>query len=367
MKSNPSFNRNRKFGGYIINKENCPNFQEYKINNENNNKSLNPINKDNNQKNIICRKNSYLKNQNYSINNSYINSNISKNNPQFVDEYIEDIIKYIIENESINILNYSKGNIFKLQDEKFINEEKRKNIIELLIYYNYKWKLNPDSVYLAINILDRYTNKIKINKNEYELIALASFMISSKYEDIYSPNVKALSYIYSFKYEPEEILKKENHILNTLNFSLLYQSSFKFLNLLYHFSNIHNENVYYLSQLILELSLTDLNIMKYSQKIRAIGAFLFAKKAYGINSGQYYIQFLFSYNESEIKNLQKELFIVIKNVVFSEKQNLIAEKFRSSKYGFIFSVFEKKLKEKAKKKKHIASIDYKRKEIKKSK
>lgn len=349
-----SFNIKRKFGDDIINKEYYPNFQENKINNANSNKTLNSFKKENNHKNETPKKNSYINSKNSIICDSHINININenKNNPQFVDEYIDDIIKYIIENESINILNYSKENIFKLQDMKYINEEKRKQIIELLFYYNYKWKLNPDSVYLAINIMDRYINIIKINNNEYELIALASFLISSKYEDIYSPNSKSLSYIYSFKYEPEEILKKENQILNTLNFSLLYQSSFKFLNLLYHLSNINNENVYYLSQFILELSLTDLNIMKYSQRKRAIGAFIFAKKAFGINSGKFIIRLFFSYNENEIKKLQRELFIVIKNVIFSEKRNLIAEKFRSSKYGFIFTVFEKKLKEKVDKKKN---------------
>ena len=129
-----------------------------------------------------------------------------------------------------------------------------------------------------MNIMDKYTRKIKINKNEYKLIGLASFMITSKYEDIYSPNVNTLTYAYSFKYPPEDILDKEKEILYTLDFSVLYHSSFKLLNLFFHFSKINNQNVFFLSEFILELSLTNIKIIKYSQRKREFASFLLAKK-----------------------------------------------------------------------------------------
>ena len=129
-----------------------------------------------------------------------------------------------------------------------------------------------------MNITDKHTRKIKINKNEYKLIGLASFMITSKYEDIYSPNVNTLTYAYSFKYPPEDILDKEKEILYTLDFSVLYHSSFKLLNLFFHFSKINNQNVFFLSEFILELSLTNIKIIKYSQRKREFASFLLAKK-----------------------------------------------------------------------------------------
>jgi hypothetical protein len=205
-------------------------------------------------------------------------------------------------------------------------------------------------MFLTINIMDRYINKVKINKNEYELIGLASFLIASKYEDLYSPDAKAISIIFSFKYNPQQILEKEKQILISLDFSLLYNSSHKYLHLIYHISEIVNENVFYFSELLLELSLTDLNLLKYSQKKRAIAAILFSKKIFGIKCGNYIIQFFFSYDENEMKVIQKEYYILLKSVVLCENRNLIAEKFRSSKYGFVFSLIEKKIKEKELKK-----------------
>ena len=42
------------------------------------------------------------------------------------------LLNILFENESLNILNYNKINLFELQDNKNINEIKRKNMI---IYY----------------------------------------------------------------------------------------------------------------------------------------------------------------------------------------------------------------------------------------
>ena len=50
-----------------------------------------------------------------------------------------------------------------------------------------------------------------------------------------------------------------------------------------------------------------------------------------------------------MKVLIKELSYILKKVVFSEEKNLIAEKYKSSKYGFIVSIFENKLKERVEK------------------
>ena len=349
MKSKISSNKERKFGNDLQNKENTKNSQENKINESNNY----PHGKENIK---ILKKNSFLKPKKINMKLTFHKKDFFLNqNPQYVEEYTPDIIKHILLTEKLNILDYSKENIFHLQD-KYINEEKRKNIIELLFYYNFRWKLNPDSIYLAINILDRYTNKIKIKKNEYELAAIAAFLIGSKYEDIFSPNAKCLSYIYSFKYNPDEILEKESEILSTLDYSLLYNSSFKILQLLYHLSGIKNENVYYFSELALEISLTDLSIMAYSQKKRAIAVFLLAKKLFGIKSGNYKILFFFDYIEDEILSIQSKIFTHLRNAVCTAQQNLIVEKFRSQKYSSIFSVFEKKVMEKMKNKEAMKEL-----------
>lgn len=264
------------------------------------------------------------------------------------EEYYEDIVKYIIETESSNILNYSKDKIFKLQDDLCFNEEKRSAIIQTLIKYNFHWGLNPDSIFLAVNIIDRYTAKTELEKDEYKLVSLAAFMIGSKYEDVYSPNVKSISNIYDFQFEPDLILEKESQILSALDYSLLYTSSYKILKMIFHLSKIQDQKIYYLSELFLELSLIDLNILKYPQRKRAIAAFMISKRFFGISSPFYDIQYLFGYGESETKILQNKILKSIAGIISSQKKNLILEKYRCEKFGSVFTAFERKINEQLK-------------------
>ena len=77
----------------------------------------------------------------------------------------------------------------------------------------------------------------------------------------------------------------------------------------------NDENVFYLSEFILELSLTDIKILKYSQRKRAIASFILAKKIFNIKLENYYIQFNYSLNKNELKVLLKELSNILKKVI----------------------------------------------------
>ena len=71
----------------------------------------------------------------------------------------------------------------------------------------------------------------------------------------------------------------------------------------------------------------------------------------GIKSGNNFIKLLFLYNEIEIENIKKKLFNKLKDmVILKDQQNLIAEKYRASKFNSIFSAFEQKLNENISKK-----------------
>ena len=53
--------------------------------------------------------------------------------------------------------------------------------------------------------------------------------IASKYEEIYSPEVRDFSYVTDKTYTVQQILHKETQILLTLNFNLTTTSALSFL------------------------------------------------------------------------------------------------------------------------------------------
>jgi cyclin B len=257
-----------------------------------------------------------------------------------LDDYGEDIFKNIKKDEKMNVCDYSSKDLFKLQDKKFFNEKNRGIIFQWLVKNNHKWKLNDDTIFMAMNILDRYISKYKVENSEFQLVAISSYLIASKYEDIYPPYVDELSQICNFIYTNDDIIRKEYEILSGLNFDILYNSSYKFLTFLHSIADKENLKLFYLAQFILELSLENVDILEYSQSKRACASLLLAKKIMQIKKSWNDLRFYFDYNENEIKIIQKKLIILLNNVIKNKTKNSVFEKFESSRYKSVSSFLD---------------------------
>ena len=249
-----------------------------------------------------------------------------------LDDYGEDIFKNIKKDERMNVCDYSSKDLFRLQDKKFINARNRGIIFQWLVKNNHKWKLNDDTIFMAMNILDRYISRYKVENSEFQLVAISSYLIASKYEDIYPPYIDELSQICNFIYTNDDIIRKEYEILSGLNFDILYNSSYKFLTFLHSIADKENLKLFYLAQFILELSIENVDILEYSQSKRACAALFLAKKIMQINRSWNDLRFYYDYNENEIKTIQKKMIILLNNVIKNKTKNSVFEKFESSRY-----------------------------------
>ncbi len=61
------------------------------------------------------------------------------------------------------------------------------------------------------------------------MLGVTAVLISTKYEEIYPPDLKELLNVSENKFTKQEVLKMENLILITLEFNLFYSSSYRFL------------------------------------------------------------------------------------------------------------------------------------------
>ena len=257
-----------------------------------------------------------------------------------VDDYGDDIFKYLKKNEKINVCDYSNKDIFKLQDKKYYNEKNRSIIYHWLVKNNHKWKLKDDTIYMAMNIMDRYISQYKSKNLEFQLIAISSYLIASKYEDIYPPYIDELSQICNYIYSNDDIIKKEYEILSGLNFDVLYNSSYKFLTFLHSVVDNQNMKLLYLAQFILEISLDNLDILEYSQSERALAALLVSKKILGIKITWNNLRMYYDYDENKIKTVQKKMIPLLNKVMKSKNKNAIFEKFESSRYKSVSSLLD---------------------------
>lgn len=70
-----------------------------------------------------------------------------------------------------------------------INSKMRAILIDWLVEVHRKLELMPETLYLTINIIDRYLSTKIVSRSELQLVGITSMLIACKYEEIWAPEV----------------------------------------------------------------------------------------------------------------------------------------------------------------------------------
>lgn len=87
-----------------------------------------------------------------------------------------------------------------------INEKMRSVLVDWLIEVHLKFKLLPETLYLTINLIDRYLSRVKVTRKRLQLVGVTSMLIASKYEEIYPPEIKDFVFVTDQAYNREDLL-----------------------------------------------------------------------------------------------------------------------------------------------------------------
>lgn len=170
-----------------------------------------------------------------------------------------------------------------------------------------KFKLNPETLYLTINLIDRYLFVCKIERKKFQLVAAAAMLIASKYEEIYAPEVRDFVYVTDKAYSKEEIMKMEYKILSTLNFDVLTVYPYTFLQR-FHYATGCDKTSFFMAQYILEFSLLEYNMLEYSSSLRAAASLYIARKLLKIEpTWSKDLQLVTNFQERDLKACAKVL------------------------------------------------------------
>lgn len=110
-----------------------------------------------------------------------------------------------------------------------INQKMRKILVDWLLKVHTKFKLLPETLFLTVNIIDRYLSHEEVTRKVLQLVGVAAMHIACKYEEIYPPESNDFVYITDNAYSKKELLETEYKILKTLNFNLTFVSAFRYL------------------------------------------------------------------------------------------------------------------------------------------
>lgn len=90
-----------------------------------------------------------------------------------------------------------------------INEKMRGILVDWIIEVHLRFKLLPETLFLTVNLIDRFLEKTEIMRTRLQLVAVSALLIASKYEEIYVPELKDFVFISDNAYTKEEILDME--------------------------------------------------------------------------------------------------------------------------------------------------------------
>eukprot|EP00475_Leptophrys_vorax_P014470 TRINITY_DN20797_c0_g1_i2.p1 TRINITY_DN20797_c0_g1~~TRINITY_DN20797_c0_g1_i2.p1 ORF type:complete len:409 (-),score=102.56 TRINITY_DN20797_c0_g1_i2:744-1886(-) len=143
--------------------------------------------------------------------------------PQYNAVYVGDILEHYrkVEVEKVPKYGYMKK-------QKEITEEMRRVLVDWLTEVHMNFKLKPETIFLAVNIMDRFLEVVQVSKSRLQLVGCTSLLIASKYEDIYAPEISELEYITKSAYTKEEIIEMESIICNKLQFRFTLPTPYHF-------------------------------------------------------------------------------------------------------------------------------------------
>ena len=102
-------------------------------------------------------------------------------------------------------------------------------LIDWLVEVHMKFRLVPETLYLCVNIIDRYCSVQEVRRSQLQLVGVTALFLACKYEEIYPPEVRDCVYITDRAYTDEEVLDMEQDIVAKLQFCFTVPTAYPFL------------------------------------------------------------------------------------------------------------------------------------------
>lgn len=158
-----------------------------------------------------------------------------------------------------------------------INEKMRAILVDWLIEVHNRFDLLPETLYLTINLIDRFLSLKAVPRRELQLVGIAAMLIACKYEEIWAPEVNDFVAISESAYSNEQILKMEKAILGKLEWYITVPTPYVFLSR-YIKASISDNEVEYLVYFLAELALMNYGSIAYCPSMIAASAVYVARQ-----------------------------------------------------------------------------------------
>ena len=195
--------------------------------------------------------------------------------PLMVSEYVGEIFDYLKVLEEATMPNPDY-----MDHQDHLEWHLRGVLIDWLIEVHTRFHLLPETMFLAINIIDRFLSARVVELEKLQLVGITAMFIASKYEEVLSPHVQNFKHVADDGFTEEEILKAERFVLAALNYDLSYPNPMNFLRRISKADN-YDIQTRTLGKYLLEVSLVDHRFMCFHPSHIAAASMFLARLILG--------------------------------------------------------------------------------------
>lgn len=129
------------------------------------------------------------------------------------EEYQEDVLDHMEHMEGETM-----PDIHSIEIQTEIQWFMRPYLLDFLLEAHHAFQLLPETLHLAVNLLDRYCSRRVVYKRHYQLVGCAALLIAAKYGDRKErvPTIRELKSMCCSLYDDDMFTQMEWHVLQTL-------------------------------------------------------------------------------------------------------------------------------------------------------
>eukprot|EP00029_Vermamoeba_vermiformis_P005330 TRINITY_DN1822_c0_g1_i1.p1 TRINITY_DN1822_c0_g1~~TRINITY_DN1822_c0_g1_i1.p1 ORF type:complete len:365 (-),score=48.71 TRINITY_DN1822_c0_g1_i1:134-1228(-) len=249
------------------------------------------------------------------------------------EEFLKETYSSLKENEEqFSLEKQERATLENIQKE--VTHNMRAILVDWLVEVAEEYGLRPQTLFLAIDYLDRYLTLRHVARQSLQLVGITCMFIAAKYEEIYPPTLDDFVFITDNTYKREMIISCERDILIALEFKLTVATPFHFLRKYLHYVAPNHTFLHNFARYVLELTFVDYKYNRYLPSELALAVVALSVHSLKDNHVAEHLPKLERLTASRINDITGHLREVNMTLMTAHErpQRAVVEKFAIAKY-----------------------------------
>lgn len=194
-----------------------------------------------------------------------------ENDPLMVAEYVVEIFDHMRELE----VQTMPSSIY-MSSQPELEWRMRGILMDWLIQVHARFRLLPETLLLATNLVDRFLSLRVVSLVKLQLVGITGLLVASKYEEIVAPTIHDFLKVADSQYSEKEILNAEKYMLRTLKWDLSFPNPMNWLRRASK-ADEYDTQTRTLAKFLIEISIVEERLLQYVPSRLAAAALWLAR------------------------------------------------------------------------------------------